>query len=98
VIAGLDDVERGETDKDTGDHKGQAEEGGGTTVDSGGALGGIVGEGGRKAGAAAEHALLDGGGCFGGGSDGEGHGFRPWPECLWQGVAAIGLCERDTLY
>ncbi len=74
MIAGLDNVERGEADEDAGDHEGQAKESGGTTVDGGGALRGIVGEGGGQAGAAAEHALLDGAGCFGGGSDGEGHG------------------------
>jgi len=98
VIARLDDVEGGEADEDAGNHERQTEESGGTAVDSGGALRRIIGESGRQAGAAAEHALLDGAGCFGGSGDGEGHGFRPWLECLWQGVAAIGLCERDTLY
>ena len=24
--------------------------------------------------------------------------MRPWPECRGQGVRAIGLCERGTLY
>src|SRR5207302_450110 len=94
VIAGLDDVEGGETDEDSGGHEGQAEEGSGTAVDGGGALGGVVWESGRQAGAAAQHALFDGCGGFGGGSDGEGHGWRPRPECLWQWGSAIGLCER----
>src|SRR6266481_5166687 len=67
VIAGLDDVEGGETDEDSGGHEGQAEEGSGTAVDGGGALGGVVWESGRQARAAAEHALLDGAGSFGGG-------------------------------
>ena len=74
MIAGLDDVERDEADKDAGDHEGQAEECSGTAVDGGGALGGVVWESGRQAGTAAKHALLDGAGSFGGGSDGEGHG------------------------
>jgi hypothetical protein len=97
----MNNVERGETDKDTGDHEGQAEEGGGAAVDRGGALRGIVGEGGREAGAAAEHPLLEivgigAGGGFGG--EGDGHGFCLLPACLWQWGAAIGLCERGTLY
>src|SRR6266481_2590566 len=72
VIAGLDDVERGEADEDAGNHEGKAKQSGGTSVDGGGALGGIVGERGRQAGAAAEHALFDGCGGFGGESDRHG--------------------------
>jgi hypothetical protein len=99
VLAGLDDVEGGETDEDACDHEGEAEKSGGAAVDGGCALGGVVGESGGKAGAAAEHALLDVGRGFGGGSgDGESHGWRPWPECRRHVRGAIGLCERDTLY
>src|SRR5882724_6250191 len=74
VLSGLDDVEGGETDEDAGDHEGQAEECGRAAIDGGSALGGVVWESGRQAGTAAQHALLDGAGSFGGGSDGEGHG------------------------
>src|SRR4029077_15665807 len=95
VLAGLDDVEGGETDEDAGDHEGEAEEGGGAAVDGGGALRGIVGQDGRKAGAAAEHALLDGGCGFRG--DGESHGWCPRPEGPGQRGKAMGLCERGTL-
>ncbi len=96
VIAGLDNVERGEADEDAGDHEGKAEESGGTAVDGGGALRGIVGERGGQAGAAAEHALLDRAGCFGGSGDGEGHGWRPRPECRGRVGGAIGLCVSGT--
>jgi len=74
VIAGLDDVEGGEANEDSGEQKGKAEESGGEAVDGGGALRGIVCESGRHAGAAAEHALLERVGGFGG--DGEGHEWR----------------------
>jgi len=95
VLSSLDDVEGGETDEDSGDHEGQAEECGGAAVDGGGALGGVVWESGRQAGAAAEHALFDGCGGFGGESDRHGTCLRS--ECLWQWGSAIGLCERDTV-
>ncbi len=59
VLMSLDDVERGKADEDAGNHEGQAEESGGAAVDGGGALRGIVGQGGWQAGAAAKRALLD---------------------------------------
>ena len=95
MLSGLDDVEGGETDEDSGDHERQAEECGGAAVDGGGALGGVVWESGRQAGAAAEYALFDGCGGFGGESDRHGTCLRP--ECLWQWGSAIGLCERGTM-
>ena len=76
VVAGLDDVEGGEADEDACDQEGQAEENRRAAVDCGGALRGIVCQRGRHTGAAAEHSLLEGAGVFGGGSDGDGHGWR----------------------
>lgn len=97
VATSVDDVERGQTDENARSEERQAEQGRGAAVDRRDALGRIVGQCGREAGAAAQHLLEPRRG-IGGVSNDDRHGAHLKEECRWQVRGAIGLRENPTLY